>query len=89
MDPTIEWIFSDEKKATIQDGQVTFEYVLPGEFPSHMVKEQAPPHVHMWGAISKKWRKLIIFPAGDIHLPQPELVAPGSTPGGRAQSRQT
>lgn len=61
-DPSLEWIFSDEKKATIQDGQVLLEYVSPGEAPTHRPQEQAPPCVHIWGAISTKgWRKLIVF----------------------------
>jgi len=60
-DQRLEWIFSDEKKATVQDGQVIFEYVQNGEAPSRRVMEQAPPCVHLWGAISNKWRKLIIF----------------------------
>jgi len=73
-DPEIEWIFTDEKKATIQDGQVVFEYVKDGEKPEPMHNEQCPASVHMWGAISKKWRKLHIFTQDDGRLNQHTYV---------------
>lgn len=82
-DESLEWIFSDEKKATVQDGQVTFEYVQAGEAPSHRFDEQYPPCVHMWGAISKRWKKLVIFSANDKSIDQHIYVQDILTPNAR------